>query len=226
MIDRLLSTIAPHSCCGCGLVGEILCDLCKNDIISDPFSRCVDCLGPTMQSNLCTSCRSKGYFDDAWCAGARADTLKQLIDTYKFSATRGASDVCAELLCAQLPVLPPACVIVPVPTASAHRRVRGFGHMELVAHHVAKERKLPFSTTLQRTDNQTQHFKSRKERLKLSAESFRTVDSVPEVILLVDDIYTTGATLRACAHVLRSHGAKQVFVAVIARQVLDEVNDL
>lgn len=226
MIDRLLSTIAPHSCCGCGFVGQILCDLCKNDIISDPFSRCIDCLHPAVQGNLCISCRSKGYFDAGWCVGARSDTLKKLLETYKFSATRGASAVCAELLSSQLPVLPSTCTIVPVPTASAHQRVRGFGHMELAARRLAKERSLPFSLVLQRTDNETQHFKHRKERLQLSAKSFRAIKESPGVILLVDDIYTTGATLRACAQVLRSHGAKQVFAAIIARQVLDEVDDL
>lgn len=226
MIDRLFSAIAPHSCCGCGFIGEILCDICKNDIISDPFSRCLDCLRPTMQSNLCTACRSKGYFDDGWCVGARTDTLKKLLEAYKFSATRGASETCAELLLAQLPVFPASSVIVPVPTASAHQRIRGFGHIELMARRLAKERKLPFSQVLQRTDNQTQHLKTRKERLKLSVDSFRVVSEPPEVILLVDDIYTTGATLRACAQILRRRGAKQVFVAIVARQVLDEDDDL
>lgn len=172
------------------------------------------------------ACRSKGYFTDGWCVGARADTLKKLLETYKFSAAKETSGVCAELLDAQLPVLPPDCVIIPVPTASAHRRVRGFGHMELVARRLAKRRELPSLLVLQRTDNETQHFKSRKERLQLSAKSFRTATAPPETILLVDDIYTTGATLRACAQVLRSHGAKQVFVASIARQVLDDVDDL
>lgn len=226
MIDRLLSTLAPHSCCSCGFVGEILCDLCKNDIISDPFSRCIDCLRPTLQSNLCTTCRSKGYFDDAWCVGARSDSLKKLVDVYKFSATIAAYETCAELILERLPVLPAAITVLPVPTASAHRRVRGFGHMELVARCIAKERGLPSSQVLQRTDNETQHFKSRRERLKLSVKSFQVDHDVPEVILLIDDIYTTGATLRACAQVLRSHGAKQIFVAVIARQVLDEGDDL
>ena len=226
MLDRLLSSIAPHSCCGCGLTGQILCDLCKNDIISDPFSQCIDCLKPTVQSNLCAPCRARGCFDDAWCVGARIDTLKSLLETYKFSAARGAHEVCAELLLSQLPMLPDSSVIIPVATAPAHQRVRGFGHMELIARRLAQQRGLSFSYVLHRTNNETQHFKSRKDRLGLSPESFGVAGHVPGVVLLVDDIYTTGATLRACAQVLRNHGAKQVFVAIIARQILDEGNDL
>lgn len=226
MLDRLLSSIAPHSCCGCGLVGEILCPTCKNDIVSEPFSRCLVCLKPILSGNLCQACVRTSPLDAAWCVAPRQGTIKALLDTYKFSSARDASRVCSDLLLDTLPLLPAPTIVVVVPTASSHQRSRGFDHTALIARRIARARGLPYRSSLRRVDNQTQHFKSRADRLKVTIKSFEVHGDVPEVILLVDDIYTTGSTLLSCARVLKKHGAKQVFGAVIARQVLDEGNDL
>lgn len=226
MLDRLLSTIAPHSCCGCGLLGDILCETCKNNIVSDPFERCLVCLKPTVDDNLCSACRTRSLFDAAWCVGTRQSELKALIDGYKFASARRAGVVCAELLLEQLPLITDETVVVAVPTSPAHVRARGFDHTARIARNVAKARQMRYASPLERVDNETQHFKTRAERLKLTIDSLRVRAEVPPSILLIDDIYTTGATLTACARLLRENGAKQLFVGVVARQVLDEGNDL
>lgn len=226
MLDRLLAPIAPHSCCGCGLVGHVLCPSCKNDIVSELFSRCVECLKPTAHSGLCSLCEGRSVLSDAWCVGVHDGALKQLLATYKFYAARVASDTCVELLLETLPVLPSDAVVVPVPTASAHRRVRGFDHMAVISRAVARRRNVGHAQLLRRIDNETQHLKTRRERLLVTPDNFEIVRQVPQVILLIDDVYTTGATLLSCAKLLRDNGAKQVFGAVIARQILDEGHDL
>lgn len=221
MLDRLLSIYAPHSCCGCGNVGSLLCDICKNDIISEPFSRCLVCLLPTFGSDLCTSCRHTSGIEDAWVVGAREHALKELLNRYKFDAAIEAATICTQLLDTSLPLLPIDTVVVSVPTASARRRVRGFDHIAVIAKRLAHMRSLRYADVLERTGSQTQHFKSRAERLKTAGASLEVRRTVPEVILLVDDIYTTGATVQACVKLLKQNGAKKVFVAIIARQTLD-----
>jgi ComF family protein len=226
MIEALLAYIAPHSCCSCGNLGTVLCQICKNDIVSDPFSCCLLCLGPTMDGDLCKKCQTTTGISGGWCVGTRQGHLKALLDRYKFDSARQAGRLCGELLSEQLPEFPESFTVVPVPTSPAHQRTRGFDHTALVARRFAELRQLPYQQALTRVDSGTQHFKTRTERLQTAARGLGVRGNVPETVLLVDDIYTTGATLMACAGKLREHGVKQLFVAVIARQVLDEGNDL
>lgn len=226
MVDRLLRLIAPHSCCGCGNPGSLLCVSCKNDIVFEAFSACLGCLRPTLDTNLCLTCRKQMWVDAGWAIGVREGVLKRLLDRYKFDSAIEAGRICAELLDAQLPVLPTNVVVVPVPTVPSHRRVRGFDHTLTIAMAFAVRRGLGCRQPLRRYNGGTQHFKGRAERLRQAGHGLEVVGRVPADILLVDDIYTTGATLQACVRKLRAAGAERIFVAIIARQTLDEISDL
>ena len=226
MLDRILATLAPHSCCGCGKLGAIMCPSCKNDIISEPFSRCIECLTPTATSNICFRCQNILGVEAAWCVGLREESLQRLLSLYKFSSVRDASTICVEMIDETIPVLPASTVIVPVPTAPAHVRVRGFDHVGRITGPFARARGLRHATILRRYGTATQHFKTKSQRLASAATGLEAVRRAPDTVLLVDDIYTTGATIKACVAALKGAGARQVFVAVIARQPLDENNDL
>ena len=63
--------LAPHTCCGCNIVGTLLCDNCKNDIIRDPLYRCLECGQPTL-SGQCQTCTLP--YTAAWCALQREGT--------------------------------------------------------------------------------------------------------------------------------------------------------
>jgi ComF family protein len=123
------------------------------------------------------------------------------------------------LLDETLPILPLTLTVAPAPTSPRRRRVRGFDHTALVAKQLAKLRALPYRQVLAKENNSIQHFKTRKERLRSAKDGLRIRGTVPREVLLVEDIYTTGATIQACAEVLREAGAESVYVALIARQV-------
>lgn len=226
MIDTLLSFVAPHSCCGCLELGTELCDGCKHNIISDGFSVCAACLRPTHGDNLCGDC--KDYpFDALWCTGWRKAELKTLLDRYKFEAVRSAAVPLAELLDLTVPALPSTVVVTVVPTASAHRRERGFDHMERIARMFAKRRNLTYVPLVKRVGNETQHFRSKRERLAAAEGTYElAVSSLPMTVLLIDDILTTGVTLKTNARLLREAGVETLYGAVIARQPLDVSTDL
>lgn len=226
MVDQLLSLLAPHSCCGCGNLGSLLCHNCKYDIEYEAFERCLVCLTPTASSDLCKLCAKQLSIEAAWCVGTRTGALKALLDRYKFDSAKEAGRIAAELLKARLPPLPGDTVVVPVPTAPAHRRSRGFDHTLDIAKGVSRRRRLPFRSVLARHNSEMQHFKSRADRLNLAGNGLEVRGGVPERILLIDDIYTTGATMSACVKKLRGAGAKHIYVAVIARQTLDATSDL
>lgn len=223
MIDRLLTIVAPHHCSGCGKRGHKLCASCRNDITNEPFGRCVVCLQASQGTHLCRSCRAGGVFDAVWCVGMREGALERLIDDFKFEQQRAASAPLAELLDNTLPVLPERAVLVPIPTIAPHRRQRGFDHTRLIAQRLAHRRSIPYSSLLGRERNTVQFGADKQTRLRQAEQAFCVRSELsPEVTyILIDDIYTTGATLRAAAKQLRASGAAHVWVVIIARQTLD-----
>lgn len=226
MIDNLLAMVAPHSCSGCGEVGTVLCDGCKYDIISEPFGACVNCLRPMFDSNLCANCTYFGA-NSLWCIGYRDATLKALLDNYKFESMRGISDALIELLDVTIPPLPKGCLVGVIPTTPAHIRERGFDHMERIGRGFAAIRGLTYTPLLRRTGSGTQHFKSKREREQAAREAFEPLKlESGATVLLIDDILTTGSTLRAGLDVLRRNGAEMLYGAIIARQPLDDSADL
>lgn len=155
----------------------------------------------------------------AWCAGERREGLKRLIDAYKFDSSRSASLALVALLDGIIPVLPEDVVIVGIPSAPKTVRARGFSHMDRVVRGFAKRRGLQTARPLARSSQVTLHFLPKSERIRLGPSLFRlSGGAVPETILLLDDIVTTGTTLRSAVKLLREAGAKKVHVAVLARQ--------
>lgn len=226
MIDALLSLVAPHSCCACAEVGVEICEGCKHNINSEGFSVCIDCQRPTLGDNLCDSCTDFPT-TALWCVGWRQTELKDLLDRYKFEAVRSAYLPLVELLDAKVPKLPGDAVITIVPTAPAHTRERGFDHMALIGREFARQRNLTFQPLLRRTTGGTQHFKTKKERLIAAQKAFQLATTdLPEKVLLIDDILTTGATFRTNLNLLREAGVASLYGAIIARQPLDESTHL
>ena len=138
----LANLLAPHTCCGCNIVGTLLCDNCKNDIIRDPLYRCLECGQPTL-SGQCQTCSLP--YAAAWCALQREGALERLINRYKFERAQAAQHTLAHLLDAVTPPLPADAIIVPIPTIPAHQRQRGYDHCRLLAQAFARLRAYPAS---------------------------------------------------------------------------------
>lgn len=114
---------------------------------------------------------------------------------------------------------PAADLVTWVPATPARRRERGFDQSELLARAIARRARLKARRMLRRVDNRAQTGRNRDGRIEgpTIAPAGRLLRSGPTV-LLIDDVCTTGSTLRACARVLRSRGAVRV-VALVATQV-------
>lgn len=223
MIDKALSYIAPHHCCGCGQTGTLLCDNCKYDIISEPFWLCVSC-GHTASliNGLCSKCKTVPY-SRAWCVSDRRDHMQRLIDDFKFSNTKAAFHSLADLLDSHLPELPRNVVIVPVPTISSHIRQRGYDHTLLIARRLAQLRHLKVDTSLQRITKTKQRLASAKQRAEQAKVAFGCSKQLDDskVYLLIDDVITTGSTVKYASKTLLDAGASEVWVASLSRQTLD-----
>ena len=219
MLDKLLSWVAPHYCYNCSFAGTNLCHDCKNYYTEMSFDRCLVCQIATNHGNLCPDHTLP--YQRAWCVSTRDETIGRLIEDLKCKRTFSAHQPLADLLDDRLPALPDGTVIVPIPTAPRNIRLRGYDHMQLIARQLARRRGLVVDNALSRQNNTVQHFaksaNQRKEQAKTFFQIRHTID--PGVnYLLIDDIFTTGATIEAGAYCLKQAGAQSIDVAIIARQ--------
>lgn len=150
--------------------------------------------------------------------------MEHLIDGYKFSRAKALHLNLADLLDATLPELPRGVIIAPIPTISTHVRQRGYDHTLLIAKELARRKGLALQRPLARQHSAKQLGASRSERIKQARTAFRLEGPIDprEIYLLIDDVYTTGATLQYGAQALRDAGVQDVWVAVLARQVSTE----
>ena len=221
MLDILLSFIAPHHCCGCDKIGGLLCGNCKYNIIYETKNICLVCQRPCGAIGLCNTCRVS--YSRAWCVGERKDALQRLIGLYKFERTKSAYLVLADLLALTLPDLPDDIVVVPVPTVPSHIRQRGYDHTLLFVRRLARIKHLKLSRVLIRATNTTQRHTNASRRKSQAEQAFTVSQTLDKntTYLLIDDVATTGATLRYAAEALKNAGAGDVWVAAIAHQVMD-----
>jgi len=113
-------------------------------------------------------------------------------------------------------------ILVPVPLWPKRERERGFNQAEVIAKLVAGRWKLEIKNLLVRTrDTGRQVGRKREERLRNIANAFalkpKSQITNHKTILLVDDVWTTGATMNECAKVLRQAGTMKVWGMVLAR---------
>lgn len=220
MLEWLLDYVAPHYCCSCGEIGALLCESCKYDIINEPYSGCLLC-GHLSLLGACSRCKSN--IDRTWCGGERRDGLETLINRYKFEYARAAYVPLGDIVLSTLPDLPKNTVLVPIPTIRTHVRQRGYDHTLLMARYIAARRPFAFSSALIRRTTTVQRGASRKARIAQAKEAFSVRGAIDPAVpyLLLDDVVTTGSTLRYAAQALKDAGATTVWAVAVARQTMD-----
>lgn len=221
MFDTIISFIAPHACVSCGRPGSLLCAVCLSDEIEGRQEICISC-GMVTVSGICSRCMAEWGVERAFIFGERTDILKTLIDEYKYSHKRAAAKDLARLMASLLPY-DNGSVLIPLPTIAKHIRQRGYDHMVLLARRAARLRSLHYAPLLIRRSDSVQHGATKRERLEQAKVAFKVRGSLDpaKTYIIFDDITTTGASLKAAVHELRTAGARYIWVAALARQPLD-----
>ena len=210
-----LDLIAPHSCRGCGRLGVALCNRCKNNIIANHQNICPICRQPN-PTGKCSKCKTT---PQSFIVDYRDTLIGELVHDYKYNSVRALAKPLAEILHEILPPLSQNTVIVPLPTISRHIRERGFDHIALIAKHLAKLRKIKSKPVLNRANNSVQVGTSKSTR-KSQAKSAYTLN--PKITinpnttyLLLDDIWTTGASMQAATKKLQQAGAHKIIIVIL-----------
>jgi competence protein ComFC len=176
----------------------------------------------------CANCREMEWdFDWARSAVVARDPVLEVIHRYKYKRALWFEPFLAGLLIqAAGPVLEGQRpdMLVPVPLYPAKKREREFNQAERLAERLGAATQISVHKRLLRRvlPTRTQTHLSREERLANVRSAFALRDGQQlngERIVLVDDVFTTGATTGACARVLQAGGAGQVCVWTVARGV-------
>ncbi|MDQ3094110.1 MAG: hypothetical protein M3Q70_02960 [bacterium] len=222
-VEKLVRVLAPNDCLVCGSEGSILCQACSMEYIKTPPSRCPHCLKLTISSSLCQNSKSAFKLKHIWVSSDYEGVAKSMLQFLKTNGVMEAAEIIAELIADTLPYLPPETIVVPVPTTTQHRRVRGFDHTALIAKKVAAIKGLSYDPLLGRVDQVRQTGSGRQARLRQIDGKMYTVK--PQYVkgqdfLVVDDVFTTGSTLREAARALKQAEAKTISAAVFAQKVI------
>ena len=214
-----LDLLFPHSCRGCGRMGEVLCEHCKNYIIKTHTDICPECKAEKTSKN--GTCRSCPDLPPIYAVGPRSSLIGSLIHDYKYHSVRALKKPLAEFLNHVLPEdLPENTFLVPLPTATHHVRSRGFDHTLLIAKHLGKLRRLSVKKLLIRAKNTVQVGSSGEKRLSQAKQAYalnpkEKIDPTATYIL-IDDVWTTGSSVKAAKEKLEKAGAKNITIAVLA----------
>ena len=178
---------------------------------------------------LCVKCRTQLFAmaqpecDAAVVAVAYEGIARRLILNLKYHNRRQIVSVLVELLAQRVlqsvPNIATVCDVVTwAPTSTARVRRRGLDQAELLARRLARVLDVPCRQLLIKTSTNVQTGASREERLRGSVFSARKL-GVNSHVIVVDDVVTTGTTLRCAADALRKAGARQVTCVAVASAV-------
>lgn len=219
---RLLDLLLPIRCVVCGASwGEPLCAGCRESlpVLRPPF--CERCGAPTAWPVArCRECTGRRLaFASARAAVEYDDGVRRLIAAWKERGLRGLAREASEVMAAALPP-PRASAVAFVPPERERAHKRGHHPAERLAHELGARWGLPVSPLLARTRYvRRQRGLTLADRRRNVAGAFAPAAKAPTRVALIDDVYTSGATVAAAASALRKAGARRVEVLTFARVV-------
>lgn len=227
-VDGLRKTLSfgllPPRCLLCEQAGLAHTDLCATCYQELPYNRlhCPVCALPlAAPASACGECLKKPpLFNSTMAPFLYQGAISSLQPRYKYHQDLAAGRLLAELFCKHAEILDKPDAIVPVPLHVNRLRIRGFDQALELAKIIANNRGIPLRRdVLKRQRNtQAQSFLNAEQRHKNLSNAFVGNGlSMPEHIALVDDVMTTGTTVRECAKALIKAGVKRVDIWVIAR---------
>jgi ComF family protein len=220
--EKLVALLFPARCVSCHRIGASLCLACSSTLHPITTLTCYRCGYPLPAGDsLCPNCpspplsttRTQSVF---WHEGA----IREAIHALKYNRRRDVAIPLAKYLASNLPDHSMIDIVTAVPLHVSRQRERGYNQAELLARRVALLTRLPYATVLSRTRATAQQVGLDRSQRRTNVANAFTADASHvrgKIVLLIDDVSTTGATLDACASALFQAGARAVYGLTVTR---------
>ncbi len=228
-----LDVLFPKVCmlCGKAVSGQDsdLCACCYGNIEKITGPVCTRCgtvfASPYGGDHLCGDCIARRpHYDCARSAGVYVGELRRAIQQFKFKRRSMLSAPLADFVaCCCEPIGPQRgyAALVPVPLHLDRLRHRGYNQSLLLALHLGRQWRVPVERDYLRRINwsvsQISLRRSQRRRAVRGAFTCHSSRYVGKRLLLIDDVFTSGATVDECARTLKRYGAAAVDVLTVAR---------
>lgn len=218
-----LDLVFPPTCTGCGTEGHWVCRQCFLSAKRYSNAYCPQCSRPSVRGSFCLSCHQKSHLSQIFAACSYSDyRVSRMVRSLKFQyVTKSVS--------ALIPFLTEVwklygstqevVCVVPIPLHVRRFRERGFNQADLLARGFAEAFHFPYMPAALQRNQYTvpQTSLARDERIANIKKIFTASSTVKnQNILLIDDVFTTGATLQDAARTLREQGAADVKALTLA----------
>jgi len=234
----LLELFFPSFCLGCNKEGTYLCQDCKSILEISEYNYCL-CgknplrLPPQNSGNgKCRKCSDKKLSGLYFALPYKEKFLtKKLIYRFKYKPylkilSRDLAGILIEHLVLaknNTEEIWQNSVLIPIPLEKKKLKDRGYNQAEELTKELSKILEVPMITDiLIKTKSTLPQIKlskvKREENVKNAFSIKNTTEIAGKKIFLVDDVYTTGATMEECASILKGAGAKQIWGIAIARE--------
>jgi len=229
--DLILDILFSKVCINCGREGKYICDKCSI-FVSEAMPVCPNCYNPSFLGETHQNCIKEYGLDGLTSMWDYEGLVKRLIHNIKYGGLSHIIDECVEssfkLIAADISrfnsflsfLSSDNTYITYVPMHIKKKKRRGFNQSELIAKELAKKANLRpvFGQLLEKVVDTKDQAKLEKRigSVKASFAINGNVDGI-ESVLLVDDVYITGATMRECCKALKQSGIKKVWAFTFAR---------
>ncbi len=220
--SHAVDAVFPPRCVSCRAFGRFVCEDCSAQMVRAEHPRCGVCWQPS-GDRRCQHCRrEQPAFTAVRSVYGYGGPSRDLIHALKYSGLSAVAPLMGEEMAGlMLQWAPGVSAIVPVPMARSRERRRGYNQSELLAREISRCTGIPVAgrALVRRAGpSQVEQPDEAARRANVRDAFAAGREPVGDSVLLVDDVMTTGATLDACARVLRSAGADRVYGLTFARE--------
>ena len=217
-----LDLLFPPECGGCGKIGSRWCMECQKRVQILRGTLCDVCGLPFDQDVICTTCRAdRPHFRALRAWAVFGDPLQTALHKLKYRRDISLGDALASQMVTFVRELNwPIDIIAPIPLGKRRLKERGYNQVGMIAKPLAMALNMKYTPgeLMRNKETRSQVGLTKVERRENVRNAFRAGPGVRgKVVLVMDDVSTTGSTLSSCAEALYMSGAKDVFALTVAR---------
>lgn len=226
----ILDILFPRFCLKCQKEGNWICPDCLSFINVVEYQYCPFCAQRVFEKGTCYKHQNKNLDKLFFAVSYENSLIRKAIKKFKYPPfLRELTPYFCYLIISHFLLIENKIIgedgsfLIPVPISSFKKRWRGYNQSEEIAKQLSISLKVPILTNnlikIKKTEPQSNLSKiERIENVKNVFKIKKAHEIQGKRIFLVDDVFTTGATMEECAQVLKNAGAKNVFGIAIARE--------